>query len=394
MFPPRRFSPRLAIAIAFVLRGFVQGSWYPRIPGVVSNAGVDPAHLGFIFFLLALGNILAFTLAARVIGRIGTARTHMIFALPMPLVVMALGLAPSTSTLAIGMLVFGIVTGAYDLSTSVQSAVVERKTSTPLISAMYGLYSVGALLGAFSSGFVAQWGVPIPMHFGVIALVTIPLTIVATASMLPDDITPIPGARRRRLPTLPPKALLPLGLMIVCIAIGEETINNWVALYLREHLGAKAGLAGLAYTAFSVATAVGRLGGDHVIRIVGVDRTLMIGSVMASFGMGGGMLINQPLAIIIGYTLVGLGLSVVVPVTYRRANQVPGIAPANAVATVASIGFIGFLLGPLVIGAIANALSLRIAIGMVAGIVLGIFVITRLNPSRPQMAEPHTGVEA
>lgn len=391
MFAPRRMSPRLAIAIAFVLRGFVQGSWYPRIPGVVAQAEVDSAHLGVIFFLLALGNIIAFSLAARFISRIGTARTHLIFAVPLPLAIMALGVVPSTAWLAAGMLIFGLLVGAYDISTSVQSAVVERRTFTPLISAMYGLYSVGALLGAFSSGFVAQWGVPIPVHFGVIGLVTVPLTIVATFSMLPDDISPIPGARRRRLPTFPPRALVPLGLVIVCIAIGEETINNWVALYLREDLGAKPALAGFAYTAFSIATAIGRLLGDRVIAVVGVDRTLMAGSLLAALGMGGGMIINQPVSIIIGYTLVGLGLSVVVPVTYRRANQIPGISPANAVATVASIGFIGFLVGPLIIGAVANALSLRVAIGIVAGIVLGIFVITSLNPS-PQPAAPgHAG---
>src|SRR5690606_17655658 len=104
-------------------------------------------------------------------------------------------------------------------------------------------------------------------------------------------------------------------------------------------------------------TAVGRLFGDNVLARVGVDRTLMSGSILASFGVGFGMFINQPWAIILGYALMGLGLSVVVPVTYRRANDIPGIPRASAVATVASIGFIGFLLGPLVIGAIADLVS-------------------------------------
>lgn len=375
-----RISPRLAIAIAFLLRGFVQGSWYPRIPGVIADVNVNPAQLGFIFFLYAFGNIVAFTLAARLIARIGSPRTHMLFALPFATIVVVLSLAPETGQFAIGMFAFGLFTGGFDISTSVQGAVVERQTHRPIMSALYGLFSVGALAGSFSSGMLAHLDVSIVFQFGVVGIIAIPITIVITASMLPDDVVPANAVpRNRRLPSFPPRVLLPLGLMIVCIALGEETINNWVALYLREDLGASPAIGSFAYTAFAIATAVGRLLGDGVIARVGVDRTLMIGSIMASFGVGFGMIMNVPWAIISGYTLMGLGLSVVVPVTYRRANEIPGIPRASAVATVASIGFLGFLVGPLIIGALADLASLRVAISIVAVALLGIFVLTRLN---------------
>lgn len=170
--------------------------------------------------------------------------------------------------------------------------------------------------------------------------------------------------------------------MIICVALGEETINNWAAIYLRDSLGASPAIGSFAYTAFAIATAVGRLMGDTVIARVGVDRTLMTGSIIAAFGVGAGMIINQSWAVILGYTLMGLGLSVVVPVTYRRANDIPGVSRASAVATVASIGFIGFLVGPLVIGGIADIVSLRAAIGAASVVLLGVFVLTRLNPTR------------
>lgn len=383
----RPVPPSAAIAIAFLLRGFVQGSWYPRIPGVIQEADVDTALLGVVFFIYALGNILAFTVAARLIARFGSPRTHMLFALPFALIVVVLAHMPGTIAFAAGMFVFGLFTGGYDLSTSVQGAVVERRTARPLISALYGFFSVGALSGSVISGFLAQAGVLIGLQFGLIALVTIPLTTRITAAMMPDDLVPINDPpRRRRLPSLPPKVLLPLGLTIVCIALGEETINNWVALYLRETLETSPAVGGAAYTAFAVATAVGRLAGDKVIARLGVDRTLVSGSLLAAVGVGAGMAINQSWAIILGYTLMGLGLAVVVPVTYRRANHIPGIAPAQAVATVASIGFLGFLVGPLVIGAIADVTSLRTAIGAVAVVLLGISLLTRLNPAVPTPA--------
>lgn len=378
----RTVSPPVAIAIAFLLRGFVQGSWYPRIPGAIQNVNVNPAQLGVIFFIYALGNIVAFAVAARLIARIGSPRTHMVFALPFALIVVALSFAPGPVGFAIGMFVFGLFTGGFDLSTSVQGAVVERRTSKPLISALYGFFSVGALSGSFTSGLLAQVGVPIAWQFGVIGIVAIPITLLITTAMMPDDIVPAnPTLARRRLPSLPPAVLLPLGLTIVCIALGEETINNWVALYLRDSLDATPAVGSAAYTSFAIATALGRLTGDNVIARLGIDRTLASGSLLAAFGVGFGMVLNQPWAIIFGYTLMGLGLAVVVPVTYRRATQIPGIAPAQAVATVASIGFVGFLIGPLAIGAIADLTSLRIAIGGVATVLLGITVLTRLNPA-------------
>lgn len=377
-----RISPRTAIATAFLLRGFVQGSWYPRIPGVVAKVDVNPSQLGFIFFLFALGNILAFAVSARLITRIGSPRTHLLFATPFALIVVAMSFAPGAFQFGLGMFVFGFFTGGFDISSSVQGAVVERQTSRPIMSTLYGLFSVGALAGSFSSGMLAQAKVSLPLQFTAIAVFAVPLAMVISRNMLPDDVVPASQApRSRHLPSLPPRILVPLGLMIVCIALGEETINNWAALYLRDMLGASPAESSFAYTAFAIATAVGRLLGDSILARVGVDRTLMSGSLIASFGVGFGMIVNQPWAIIFGYTLMGIGLSVVVPVTYRRANDIPGIPRAAAVATVASIGYIGFLVGPLLVGTIADLVSLRAAIGAISVVLLGVFVLARLNPT-------------
>lgn len=387
--PVPRISTRTAIAISFVLRGTIQGSWYPRIPGAIADVDVNPAQLGFIFFLFAFGNIVAFSFSARMISRIGSPRTHMAFALPLALIVVGLGLVSNTVLFGIGMFVFGFFTGGYDISTSVQGAVVERQTHRPIMSTLYGLFSVGALAGSLSSGLLAQNGVAIWLQFVVLAVISIPITLIITRGMLPDDVIPVDSTPKpRRLPSLPPKVLMPLGLMIICVALGEETINNWAALYLRESLGTSPAVGSFAYTAFAVATAVGRLIGDSVLARVGTDRTLIAGSVMAAAGVGAGIIINQPWAVILGYTLMGFGLSVVVPVTYRRANGIPGIPRAAAVATVASIGFIGFLIGPLIVGAVADFVSLRFAIGVVSVVMLGVAVLTKLNQTQPVLPGP------
>lgn len=379
-FPP---SPRLAIALVFLTRGFIIGNWFPRIPGLVEKLEIPSGQLGMIWFLLAAGCIVSFSISARIMKRIGSAKTILGFATPYPIILILTSLAPNIWLFGLGLICFGLIAGGFDISTSVQGGVVERATHRPLISSLYGYFSLGTLVGSFISGIIAQINVPIPVQFATLAIIAIPLFTYLRTRLLPDEAQPpsTPKVRRRFRLSLPPRVLWPLGALVICASLGEESINNWVALYMRQDLGSKPAIAGFAYTAFAIATFGGRIFGDRIMQRVGVDRTLMTGSLVAAGGIGFGILINQSWSMVIGYAVVGVGLSVVVPVTYRRAGQIPGIAPANAVATVASIGYIGFLGGPLAIGFIANLLSLRIALALIALSLVGIFTMARLSPS-------------
>lgn len=386
--PRFSLSPRLAIALIFLIRGFILGSWFPRIPGIADRLAIPSSHLGIIWFCTALGSVISFAIAARLMRRFGSARTLLIYAIPYPLIFTITSLAPSPLTFGIGMTLFGLLNGGFDVSSSVQGGIVERSTRRPLISALYGYFSIGALIGSFASGLLAQATLPIAVQFGVLSAVAIPLVSWFSTRLLADDAREVAQAPKRRgiRLTLPPRALWPLGIMIICVALGEETINNWVALYMRQDLGSSPAIAGFAYTVFCISTSAGRILGDRMIRLFGVDRILMGGSLLAASGIGFGMLINQPWALLVGYAAVGAGLSVVVPVTYRRAGEIPGMSPAVAVSSVATIGYLGFLLGPVLIGFVADLTSLRFALTIIAASLLGIFMIVRLTPAQPASA--------
>jgi len=380
--PGLPISPRLAIALIFFSRGFVQGSWYPRIPGIVDKLDIPASQLGVVWFSLALFNMMAFSIAAKMIGRFGTATTHLLFAAPYPLAFIAAGLAPNLPLFWLSMLVFGLLNGGYDISTSVQGGIVERSTKRPLVSALYGYFSLGALSGSFISGFVAQAGIPMSTQFTVIALVAIPTSFLLRTALLPDENNrTAPTTTKRRRFSLPPKVLIPLGITIIAVAFGEETINNWVALYMRSDLGSDPAIAGFAYTAFAIATFTGRILGDRIISRIGVDRVISGGAVLAASGIAFGIIINQPWSMVVGYTIVGAGLSVIVPVTYRRAGEMPGMSPAQAVSQVASIGFVGFMVGPILIGILSDLISLRFTLALVSAALLVIVAMVRLNPS-------------
>lgn len=375
--------PRLAISLIFLTRGILLGSWFPRIPGIVGDLSISSSLLGLVWFSVAAANIAGFALAARSIRARGTAGTYLVFALSYPLLLVLAGAAPAIPLFWLVMITFGVLNGGVDVSTSVQGGIVERATRKPLVAALYGYFSLGALVGSFASGLIAQAGVPATLQFAILAAALVPLTVLFRTSLLPDEprpeTAPAPARRGLRL-SLPPKALLPLGITIIAIGLGEESINNWVALYLRRDLGSSAAIAGFAYTAFSIATFTGRILGDHVIARFGVDRVLSGGSVLAAGGIGFGLLVNQPWAMVLGYAVVGAGLSLVVPVTYRRAGEIPGMSPADAVSRVASIGFIGFMSGPILIGFLSDLLSLRVALGVIAVSLLAVLAMVRINP--------------
>lgn len=399
-------SPRLAITFIFLIRGFILGNWFPRIPGIAERLEITGSQLGIIWFCTALGCIASFAVAARLTRRLGNRRTILLYALPYPVVFAIIGLAPTTLAFGIGMVAFGLLNGGFDVTTSVQGGIVERVTRRQVLSSLYGYFSLGALLGSFASGLVAQAGFSITTHYAVLAAIATPLLAMLNRHLV-DEPTPVPAASttvaRRRI-QLPPKALWPLGFMVIFAAIGEESINNWVALYMRQDLGAAPAVAGFAYTAFALASAAGRLGGDAVIRRFGADAVLGGGSVLAASGIAFGLLVNQPWALLAGYAAVGAGLSIVIPVTYRRASDTPGIAPAAAVSAVASIGYLGFMFGPLLVGVVADLASLRTALAVVAASMLGIGALTQLaaattlahreTPSRPATprAEPGTSL--
>jgi MFS family permease len=378
-------TPRLAISLIFLMRGIILGSWFPRIPGIVEKLDIPSSQLGLVWFSAAACNILAFSIAARLVRRFGTATTQLFFAIPYPVVYTLAGFAPTFPLFWLAMLGTGLAGGGYDISTSVQGGIVERATKRPLVSALYGYFSLGALIGSFSSGLIAQAGIAMGVQFAVISAIAIPATLILRTGLLPDEKRPAAPAAKRRRFALPSKALLPLGITIICVALGEETINNWVALYMRSDLGSGPAIAGFAYTAFAIATFTGRIFGDKVISRIGVDRVISAGSVMAAGGVAFGIIVNEPWSMVVGYTVVGAGLSVMVPVTYRRAGETPGMSPADAVSQVASIGFLGFMVGPILIGLLSDLFSLRLVLAIVAVSLLGIVAMVRLNPSGEQV---------
>ncbi|WP_237763392.1 hypothetical protein [Thiobacillus denitrificans] len=180
-----------------------------------------------------------------------------------------------------------------------------------------------------------------------------------------------------------------LGAMAALGLVAEGSMYDWSVLYLRESLASPQALAALGYAAFSVAMAIGRFAGDRARARLGAVALLSVGGTLAAIAMLAVLLIGHPAAALAGFALVGLGIANVVPVLFACASRVPGISPAHGISGVASLGYLGFLSGPPMIGAVAQVATLPVALGLVALFAAALAVLARC--ALPIMGDLGTG---
>jgi MFS family permease len=366
-------SPRTAVSTFFAVSGFISATWIARIPAAADKLNLDTAQLGSLLLFIAIGSLVAFQFVGRIIEVQGSARTAVMTGSGFVVGLSLLALSPHPAVLAAALFLYGIGFGGVDVAMNAQGVIVERRMRKPIMGSLHGFFSLGALVGAALSGIVAEAGVGLIPHFLAFSAIGLGLTLWANTGQVVDD--PVPAQETAPKPArfaLPPRVLWPLGVIAFCAALGEGSMADWSALYVHNELGGSEGVAAFAFTAFSTTMLIGRFAGDRIVARFGPVRSVRTGSVVASVGMLIGLLPGTVAAAASGFAIMGLGLSVVIPVVYSAAGSTPGIPSGRGVAAVATIGYSGFLAGPPVLGYLAQVTSLRTAL---LAIVAALFVI-------------------
>jgi MFS family permease len=200
--------------------------------------------------------------------------------------------------------------------------------------------------------------------------------LVACRSLLPADADHA-GADAGPLLAWPPRALWAVGAVGFCALVCEGATADWSAVYVRESLTASAGVAALAFAAFSATMTLGRLIGDRLTAAWGAEALVRRGGLLSAAAVGGALLIGHPIAAIAGFALVGIGIAAMVPVVFRAASEVDGVAPGVGIAAASTLGYFGFLIAPPIIGGVAELTTLPVALGLL--VVLGL-VMAALAP--------------
>lgn len=374
-------TPRRAVSAVFLLAGAMFGIWASRIPSVAIKHQLGEGQLGLLLLLLAAGAIAAFPLAGRWADRFGAAPVTLRFGLANVTALFLVALSPNTWTLAIALFAFGATTGSIDVTMNTWAGEVERHVGRPIMASFHALFSLGAGLGA-GSGYVAiKAGMDIPAHFLTAGLLfgttTLGMAWINWTSATHDDADPAP------LVAFPKGPLIAVGVLTLCSALGEGAMADWGAIFLVFTTGATEAYAALGYAVFSATMVAMRLIGDRVIHAIGAVRTAQLAGAIAAIGAACAVLFANYTTALVGFALMGVGYAVIFPLSFSRAANDPQIKPGAAIASVATLGYGGALIGPPLIGFVAELTSIRTAFALLialAGLITVLAGSLRVTP--------------
>jgi fucose permease len=385
-------TPRWATTGVFVVNGAAIGTWVAQIPWVQERFDLSKSAMGLVLVGMALAVILAFPVAGQAIVRHGSERMVWVGGIVCALAVNLPVLAPHPVLVALGLAVLGGASATQDVSMNSHGVKVEKDIRRPIMSSLHAGWAFGGMAGA---GFAAAG-----TALGLDARVTVALasalllaTLVATARRIGhgsaaegDDA---PGF------TLPSRGVVLLAILCLLVMVTEGAMADWGGLYLRQDLGASAALGALAYSFFTAGMTAGRIVGDWINHRIGAVALLRWGALLTGVPLGAMLLIGQPAAALIGLFLVGLGVSNGVPLMFSAAGRQPDTPPGPGIAAVSSMGSLGFLTGPPVIGFVADAISLPWALAMLILGAIVVFALARRAAGRseaPPAQEPHPAI--
>ncbi len=359
-------SPRAAVAAAFLIHSTVSGTWAPRLPAIKESLGLSDGELGTSLVGLAIGLLAGTRLAGAPVDRFGS-RPVMRAGFPLLAATLLLpGLADSAIALFLALLVLGVLSGFLDVAMNAQGIEVERHLGRPILSGLHGLWSVGLGVGAGVAALAAAADVQPLTHFAVVAAVLAVASLVLLRGLLPaEHHVREEHEREARVVVRWTVPLVLLGVIAFCSFVAEGSASDWSAVYMTQELGTSAALGALAFAAFAVTMAAARFAADPLRARLGNVALVRSGSLIAAGGLGLALLIHEPAAGVAGFALLGLGLAPVVPIAFSAAGELDPRATGRLVGRVATIGYVGSVAGPIMIGWLAEATSLRTSLGLV-----------------------------
>jgi MFS family permease len=362
----------VSVAAAFMFNGASFGIWAARIPAVKAQTGLDSAGLGFALLGASVGAVLTMTAGGWLGSKFGTHVMTPLTTVGCAVMTVFIGASFNFVSLILSLLVFGVFQGTMDVSMNANGIAVERAGAGPIMSRLHASWSIGAFFGALVSTQVAAMGIPVLPEFAVAAAVFAIGGVVLRFTMLPDKH--VGGGARIQLPTGP---LVLLGVLAVCGLMAESSATDWSGVYLQSSMQASQGVAGLAVTVFTGSMAVARLAGDRLSLRLGSARLVSGGAALAALGLGLALAVQIPAVAIVGFGMMGLGLAAVVPTLFRAAGSQPGIPASVGIAAVSTMGYAGGLVGPPVIGTVAEIATLRGSLAIILGMLVILVIAGR-----------------
>jgi len=361
---------RIAISIFFFVAGLTFASWASRIPDIKEQLGLSDAGLGIVLFALPVGQLLSLPLSALMIQRFGSKGVLIAMALLYPITLILLGTVTAVWQLAGILLIFGFWANSMNIAMNTQAVELEKFYGRSIMASFHGLWSLAGFTGAIAGSFFVSAGFSPLIHFSVICLISGFLVLASYRYTVPDSPA---RTNRQRLIVKPGKQIMILGFIAFCCMLCEGAMADWSGVYFQKVVQVPKSSTTLGFVAFTGAMASGRFIGDWLVTKFGIKNILKLSGYIIFAGLSIAVLMPSIYGAITGFLLVGFGVSSVVPIVYGLAGKSSTMSAGAALAAVSTISFVGFLIGPPLIGFIAQLSGLRISFGLIS--ILGLLTV-------------------
>ncbi|MCS3800513.1 MFS transporter [Niastella sp. OAS944] len=361
--PVSKRAARLSIGAFFFIAGLCFASWASRIPDIKLKLGLSDGGLGAVLFALPVGLMVSLPFSGWLVHHFGSRKMVLLSAVLYPLILCNIGLVQATWQLVLVLFAFGLTGNLFNIAVNTQAVSLEVLYGRSIMASFHGIWSLAGFTGASIGTLMINFHLPPLIHFCIITGTAYLLIALLYRNSLRQDIN---ADDDRPLFAKPDATLLKLGLIAMCCMVCEGAMFDWSGVYFQKVVEAPKGLIPLGYTAFMSTMAGGRFAGDKLVARVGTLRVLQISGLVIATGLIVAIGFPSIVTATVGFMLVGIGVSSVVPLVYGVAGKSTVFSPGVALAAVSTIGYLGFLAGPPMIGFIAEGVNLRVSFAVIA----------------------------
>lgn len=359
----KRNRIRIAVSLFFFCQGIAFASWASRIPVIKERLHLSEGQLGTILLMLPIGQLVTMALSGKLVTRYGSAKVLRIVPIAYALVLCSIAFAQNAWQLGAILFLFGVTGNMCNISVNTQGVATEQIYKKSIMTSFHGAWSIAGFTGALVGLLTMNLGLDTLSHFLIILALVIGNTFINQRYLVPGKS---PQKERRSFFSRPEGSLLQLGIIGFFSMATEGAMFDWSGVYFKEIVHAPEKLVVVGYASFMIMMATGRFVGDAVIRKLGRKRTLQYSGLLMFVGMMTSVIFPQFIICTLAFMLVGIGVACNVPSIYSIAGQNKNVPSGVALAMVSSISYLGFLMGPPLIGYIAEAFSLRYSYGVFA----------------------------
>ena len=378
---PELKRARLGVIVAFVVNGFTAGTFVARIPDIKQILAITDSVLGLSLLFVSIGVFVGLGPAGRNSARYGSRPVIIWGTLAIVISLPVVGWLPSLGVAWFGLFIFGFALATQDVSMNAHAVVIEQRAGRRLMSTFHAMYSVGTLFGGILGGIFSQLSVT-PLNQGfILAFVYLLALFFIRNLILPASVDqhPITKNKGERSPMI----FWIFGLFGLFAALSEGAAGDWGGVLARDAFAATPFVSTLPYIVYTLAMVIGRLSGDYLAHKFGASVIIAAGGILSSVSLTLGLIVGGIPALMISWFLLGIGLSVVIPLMFSAAGTLANtkyqgaISPPQAIARVSGVSYFGFVIGPPVIGFLADLFELRWALFFLVALCFSLIFASR-----------------